>query len=264
MRNELLVRLDECGHEYGCLGAREMERFGKNGGWNDLESLRAAAWWWGSMNRWYNDSLSEISKRTGQRQKCVNAQIPIVRSWPWLPGCVGASFEIVEMTSKQQAGPVQLCSIMTGQRVAHPGDHYPPILLVAQHLVSHSGPWHERRFLVTCSLTGEGGGIVPIHECLRYLHCTLLEEKNASWCTCCEHPSTSTFLTNVHRTSCKNQGRFTAYKSLGSALACDSCPRKRKRRGKIFVYCKTSFPCPLLLSNLWVCSAIKNQISWWI
>ena len=43
MRNELFVRLDECGHEYGCLGAREMERFGKNGGWNDLESLRAAA-----------------------------------------------------------------------------------------------------------------------------------------------------------------------------------------------------------------------------
>ena len=160
MRNELLVRLDECGHEYGCLGAREMERFGKNGGWNDLESLRAAAWWWASAwNRLYNDSLSEISKRTegGQRQKCVNAQIPIVRSWPWLPGCIGASFEIVEMTSKQQAGPVQLCRTMTGQRVAHPGDHYPPILLVAQHLVSHSGPWHERRFLVTCSLTGGGG-----------------------------------------------------------------------------------------------------------
>ena len=30
-----------------------------------------------------------------------------------------------------------------------------------------------------------GGGIMPIHECLRSLHCTLLEEKNASWCTCC-------------------------------------------------------------------------------
>ena len=59
---------------------------------------------------------------------------------------------------------------------------------------------------------------------------------------CCEQPSTSTFLKNVHCTSCKNQGRFTAYKSLESALACDSCPRKRKRRGGIFVYRKTSFP----------------------
>ena len=59
---------------------------------------------------------------------------------------------------------------------------------------------------------------------------------------CCEQPSTFTFLTYVHRTSCKNQGRFTAYKSLESALACDSCPRKRKRRGGIFVYRKTSFP----------------------
>ena len=39
---------DECElHEYGCLGTtsssgREMERFGKNGGWNDRESLGAA------------------------------------------------------------------------------------------------------------------------------------------------------------------------------------------------------------------------------
>ena len=192
-------------------------------------------------------------------RKCSNSNCPQLALTSRLHRC-----QFWNSWDDQQAGPVQLCSIMTGQRVAHPGDHYPPILLVAQHLVSHSGPWHERRFLVTCSLTGEGGGIVPIHECLRYLHCTLLGEKNASWCTCCEHPSTSTFLTNVHRTSCKNQGRFTAYKSLGSVLAGDSCPRKRKRRGKIFVYCKTSFPCPLLLSNLWVCSAIKNQISWWI
>ena len=93
----------------------------------------------------------------GQRQKCVNAQIPIVRSWPWLPGCIGASFEIVEMTSKQGPSNCAVSWLGTGQRVAHPGDHYPPILLVAQHLVSHSGPWHERRFLVTCSLTGGGG-----------------------------------------------------------------------------------------------------------
>ena len=48
MRNELLVSLDECGHEYGCLGAGDgeireewrMERPGKSRGSHDDEEER--------------------------------------------------------------------------------------------------------------------------------------------------------------------------------------------------------------------------------
>ena len=48
MRNELFVSLDECGHEYGCLGAGDgeireewrMERPGKSRGSHDHEQER--------------------------------------------------------------------------------------------------------------------------------------------------------------------------------------------------------------------------------
>ena len=91
-------------------------------------------------------------------RKCSNSNCPQLALTSRLHRC-----QFWNSWDDQQAasGAVQLCRIMTGQRVAHPGDHYPPILLVAQHLVSHSGPWHERRFLVTCSLRGGGGVLCP-------------------------------------------------------------------------------------------------------
>ena len=112
-------------HEYGCLGctagAREMERFGKNGGWNDRESLGAAMTTrkrepWvvdkdgllrgqfrkiGMQGRGYDE---ERMGRVGQ--KCVNVQILILQLTLSLKSVRCDSFEIVEMTS---ARAVPLC-----------------------------------------------------------------------------------------------------------------------------------------------------------